>query len=197
MSDRNPVAILISGRGSNMRALVEAAEATDYPARIVGVFSNKPDAAGLDFARANGIPTEVRSHRDYPDRAAFDATIDTILHNWGAEFVCLAGFMRLFTPELTERWRGRMINIHPSLLPAFPGLHPQQQALDAGVTESGCTVHFVTPGTDEGPAIAQACVPILPGDTEDTLAARILVEEHRLYPKALAMLVRGEVVLPP
>jgi formyltetrahydrofolate-dependent phosphoribosylglycinamide formyltransferase len=187
------VAILISGRGSNMRALVEAAKAPDYPAEIVGVLSNKADAEGLAFAAAEGIPTAVRSLRDYPDKDAADAAIDEVLHGWGADLVCLAGFMRLLSPGFVNRWNGRILNIHPSLLPLHKGLHTHEQALAQGVAEHGCTVHFVTPGMDEGPAILQARVPVLPGDSAESLAARVLVEEHRAYPKALAMVARGEV----
>ena len=187
------VAILISGRGSNMRALVEAAKAPDYPAEIVGVLSNKADAEGLAFAAAEGIPTAVRSLRDYPDKDAADAAIDEVLRGWGADLVCLAGFMRLLSPGFVNRWNGRILNIHPSLLPLHKGLHTHEQALAEGVAEHGCTVHFVTPGMDEGPAILQARVPVLPGDSAESLAARVLIEEHRAYPKALAMVARGEV----
>jgi phosphoribosylglycinamide formyltransferase-1 len=186
------VAILISGRGSNMTALIEAARAPDFPAEIVGVFSNKADAPGLEFARNNGVATAVISHRDYPDRESFDDAIEGVLQGWGTELVCLAGFMRIFSVPFATRWTGRMLNIHPSLLPRHKGLHPQQQALDAGDTESGCTVHWMTPELDAGPTILQARVPVLPGDTADTLAARILVEEHRVYPEALAMVARGD-----
>jgi phosphoribosylglycinamide formyltransferase 1 len=192
---RKRVAILISGRGSNMTALIEAAEAADYPAEIVGVFSNRADAPGLAVATAHGVPTAVRSHRDYADRAAFDAEIDRVLTGWQAELVCLAGFMRIFSHGFAARWAGRMLNIHPSLLPDFRGLHPHQQALDAGAAEHGCTVHWVVPELDAGPPILQARVPVLPGDTAESLAARVLVEEHKLYPKALAMVARGEVRL--
>ena len=187
------VAILISGRGSNMTALIEAAKAPDYPAEIVGVFANKPDAAGLQTAASEGIATAWRWHKDYPSRTGFELALSDVLKLWRPDFIALAGFMRLFTPEFTTKWEGRMLNVHPSLLPLHKGLHPQQQAIDAGDKESGCSVHFVTPGMDEGPIILQRRVPILPGDTEDTLAARILVEEHRAYPEALAMLARGEV----
>ncbi len=187
------VAILISGRGSNMRALVDAAKAPDYPAEIVGVLSNKADAEGLAFAAAESIPTAVRSLRDYPDKDAADAAIDEVLHGWGADLVCLAGFMRLLSPGFVNRWNGRILNIHPSLLPLHRGLHTHEQALTEGVAEHGCTVHFVTPGMDEGPAILQARVPVLPEDSAESLAARVLVEEHRAYPKALAMVARGEV----
>lgn len=187
------VAILISGRGSNMTALIEAAKAPDYPAEIVGVFANKPDAPGLQTAASEGIATAWRWHKDYPSRTGFELALSDVLKLWRPDFIALAGFMRIFTPEFTEKWQGRMLNVHPSLLPLHKGLHPQQQAIDAGDKESGCSVHFVTPGMDEGPIILQRRVPILPSDTEDTLAARILVEEHRAYPEALAMLARGDV----
>jgi formyltetrahydrofolate-dependent phosphoribosylglycinamide formyltransferase len=186
------VAILISGRGSNMEALLRAAEAPDYPARIVGVFSNRPDAAGLATAAAAGIPTAVLSHRDYETREAFDAAMEAVLADWRADIVCLAGFMRVLSPGFVARRRGRLLNIHPSLLPRHRGLHTHARVLQAGDTEHGCTVHFVTPGLDEGPAILQARVPVLPGDTPDSLAARVLAEEHRIYPLALAMVARGE-----
>ena len=189
---RKRVAVLISGRGSNMTALVEAARDPAYPAEIVGVFSNRADAPGLQYAWLAGVPTAVRSHKDFASREAFDAEIGTILRDWNADLVCLAGFMRIFSTPFAEAWTGRMLNIHPSLLPLFKGLKPQQQALDAGVSESGCTVHWVIPELDDGPTILQRRVPVLPGDTADTLAARILVEEHTAYPEALAMVARGE-----
>ena len=195
MTAKKRVAILISDRGSNMGALIEAARAADYPAEIVGVFSNKADAAGLAVAQAAGIPTAVRSHKGFPDRESFDAEIGRILTGWRTDIVCLAGFMRIFSHGFASAWTGRMLNIHPSLLPLFKGLKPQQQALDAGVTESGCTVHWVIPDLDDGPTILQRRVPVLPGDTAETLAARILVEEHKAYPDALAMVARGEVSL--
>lgn len=184
---RKRVAILISGRGSNMVALIEAAKDPTYPAEIVGVFSNKADAPGLAYAQAAGIPTAVRSHKDFASREAFDTGVDAILTGWGADIVCLAGFMRILSTPFAEKWTGRMLNIHPSLLPLYKGLHPQQQALDAGDTQSGCTVHWVVPALDDGPTILQRTVPILPGDTADTLSARILVEEHKAYPEALAL----------
>jgi formyltetrahydrofolate-dependent phosphoribosylglycinamide formyltransferase len=190
---RKRVAILISGRGSNMAALIEAAHAPGSPAEIVGVFSNVADAPGLAVAAAAGIPTASRDHKAYSDKTAFEAAMDEVLAGWRADIVCLAGFMRLLSPAFCTRWAGRLINIHPSLLPRHKGLHTHAQALADGVTEHGCTVHFVTPGMDEGPVIAQARVPVLPGDTADTLAARVLVEEHKLYPRALAMLARGDV----
>jgi phosphoribosylglycinamide formyltransferase 1 len=196
MTAKKRAAVLISGRGSNMMALIEAAKALDYPVEIVGVFSNKLDAPGLEFARANGIPTLARSHRDFASREAFDAVIDEALADWQVDYVCLAGFMRIFSTPFAQKWTGRMINIHPSLLPKFKGLHPHQQALDAGETVHGCTVHWVIPELDDGPTILQAEVPIFSGDTADTLAARTLVEEHRIYPEALRMLATGKISAP-
>lgn len=190
---RKRVAILISGRGSNMQALIEAAKAPGFPAEIVGVFSNKADAPGLDFARANGVPTATRSHKDFATREDFDAVIDQTLTDWRVDYVCLAGFMRIFSNGFARKWTGRMLNIHPSLLPKYKGLHPHQQALDDGATVHGCTVHWVIPELDDGPAILQAEVPILPGDTAETLAARTLIAEHRIYPEALRMLASGEI----
>ena len=190
---RKRVAILISGRGSNMTALIEAARAPDYPAQIVGVFANKPDAAGLATAATYNIPTAWRWHKDYPSRTGFELALSDVLKLWRPDYIALAGFMRLFTPEFTKKWAGRMINIHPSLLPLHKGLHTHAQALADGVKEHGCTVHFVTPGMDEGPVILQARIRVLPGDTPETLADRVLLEEHRIYPDALAMLARGEV----
>ena len=192
MTERKRVAILISGRGSNMTALVEAARDPAYPAEIVGVFSNRADAPGLQYAWLAGVPTAVASHKDFPSREAFDAHIQTILDGWNTELVCLAGYMRILSTPFAQRWVGRMLNIHPSLLPLFRGLKPQQQALDAGATESGCSVHWVIPELDDGPTILQRRVPVLPGDTAETLAARILVEEHIAYPEALARVARGE-----
>jgi len=192
---RKRVAILISGRGSNMKALIEAAKAPDYPAEIVGVFSNRSDAPGLAFAREHGVATAVRSHKDFADRESFDVEVGRILAGWQTDLVCLAGYMRIFSTGFASSWTGRMLNIHPSLLPLFKGLKPQQQALDAGAAESGCTVHWVIPELDDGPTILQRRVPVLPGDTAETLAERILVEEHIAYPAALAMVARGEVTL--
>lgn len=183
------VGILISGRGSNMRALVEAARAADYPAEIALVLSSKPDAEGLAFARGAGIATAVvdqaQAKRDGLGREAYDALLHKALSDARIEFVCLAGFMRILSYGFVAKWHGRMVNIHPSLLPAFRGLHPQKQALDAGVSVSGCTVHFVVPELDAGPIVAQAEVPVLPGDTVESLSARILEAEHRTYPDAL------------
>ena len=192
MKARRRVAVLISGRGSNMAALVEAAQAPDYPAEIALVLSNRADAQGLARAIAAGVPTAVVDHRPFgKDREAFEREVQAQLVRHAIELVCLAGFMRIFTPGFMANWQGRMLNIHPSLLPDFPGLNPHAQALAAGVTEHGCTVHFATTDLDAGPAIAQAKVPVLPGDTEDTLADRVLVEEHMLYPAALKLVAEG------
>lgn len=189
------VAILISGRGSNMRALIEAASAPDYPAQIVLVLSNVADAGGLAFAKERGIATEVVEHKNYASREAFDRAMDEKLAAAKAELVALAGFMRLLSTDFVEQWRGRMINIHPSLLPAYKGLHTHRRAIEAGEAFAGCTVHFVTPELDDGPAILQAKVPVLPGDTEETLAARVLAEEHRIYPEALRLVAEGKATL--
>lgn len=186
------VAILISGRGSNMAALIEAAKAPGYPAEIALVLSNKAEAGGLAVAAANGIQTAVIEHKPFGrDRAAFDAAMQAVLDQNRIEIVCLAGFMRLLTPEFCAHWAGRMINIHPALLPAFKGLDTHARAIEAGVKLHGCTTHFVTPGMDEGQIIGQAAVPVLDDDTEASLAARVLAEEHRLYPKALKLLASG------
>lgn len=192
MRPRRRTAILISGRGSNMKALIEAARDPDYPANIVLVLANRADAAGLAAARAAAIETRVIAHTPFGrDRAAHEAAVDRALGEAGVELVCLAGYMRLLTPFLVGRWAGRMINIHPSLLPAFPGLHTHARALEAGVKLHGCTVHLVTEATDAGPIIAQAAVPVLPGDREAALAARVLAQEHRIYPLALRLLAAG------
>jgi phosphoribosylglycinamide formyltransferase-1 len=188
---RRRVGILISGRGSNMRALIEAAQAPDYPAEIVLVISNEPDAAGLDFARSRGIATAVVNHRDFSSRDAFATALDTALQAAKVEIVCLAGFMRMLADSFVERWRGRMINVHPSLLPAFKGLDTHARALAAGAKTHGCTVHFVVPELDAGPSILQAEVPVLPGDDEQSLAARVLKEEHRIFPEALRLVCEG------
>jgi phosphoribosylglycinamide formyltransferase 1 len=179
------VAVLISGRGSNLSALIDAARAGDYPAEIALVISNKEDAAGLAVAREAGVPAKIISHKMFASREEFDAAIDAALRAANIDLVAEAGFMRIHSEGFVKRWAGRIINIHPSLLPAFPGIRVHQQALDAGVKTSGCTVHFMVPELDSGPIIAQASVPVLPGDTVETLAARILLEEHKLYPEAL------------
>jgi phosphoribosylglycinamide formyltransferase-1 len=189
------VAVLISGRGSNLQSLIEAAKAPGYPAEIALVVSNKESAAGLDVARAAGIPARVIPHGNYESREAFDRAIDAALREAKIDLVAEAGFMRIHSDWFAKTWEGKALNIHPSLLPLFPGIRVHQQALDAGVKESGCTVHFIVAELDSGPAIAQAAVPVLPGDTAETLAARILVEEHELYPAALKRVAEGKVKL--
>lgn len=186
------VGILISGRGSNMRALIEAAKAKDYPAEIVLVISNVADAGGLEFAQKHGIETKVIEHQKFPSREIFDNAMDVALNAANVEIVALAGFMRLLSPRFVEKWHGRMINIHPSLLPAYKGLHTHKRAIEAGEKFAGCTVHFVTPELDDGPTILQAKVPVLPGDSEDTLAARVLTQEHKIYPEALRLVAEGK-----
>jgi phosphoribosylglycinamide formyltransferase 1 len=186
------VAILISGRGSNMTALIEAARADDYPAEIVLVVSNRPDAAGLARAQASGIPTAVIDHSLFGrDRAAFEHALDQTLRDHAIELICLAGFMRLLTPWFVDRWSGRMLNIHPSLLPQFKGLDTHRRALEAGVERHGATVHFVVPEMDAGPIVAQDSVAVRAGDTEETLAARVLELEHQIYPRALRAVAQG------
>jgi phosphoribosylglycinamide formyltransferase, formyltetrahydrofolate-dependent len=191
---RKRVAVLISGRGSNMAALIEAAKAPDYPAEIVGVLSNKAAAPGLAFAASHGIATASLAQSRFPSREMFEDTMTQLIEGWGADYVCLAGFMRILGEDFVNHWRGRLINIHPSLLPAYKGLDTHERVLADGGTEHGCSVHFVTPGLDEGPVILQARVPVLPGDTPEALAARVLVEEHRIYPEALRMLAEGKVL---
>lgn len=190
-----PVAILISGRGSNMAALVAAAEEADFPAEIVGVIADRAEAAGLSFAAGKGIAAEAVERRAFKDKASHEAAIGAALKRMGAEFICLAGYMRLFSAAFVEAWQGRMINIHPSLLPAFKGLDSHRRALDAGCRLHGCTVHFVTPEMDGGPIIAQAAVPVLTGDDEEKLAARVLRAEHRLYPLALRLVAEKKVAM--
>jgi phosphoribosylglycinamide formyltransferase-1 len=183
---RRRVGVLISGRGSNFSALLQATRQPDYPAEIVCVVSNEPRAAGLDLARSAGIPALAVDHRAYGrDRAAHERAMQPVLELHGVELLCLAGYMRLLTPFLVERWLGRILNIHPSLLPAFPGLHTHARAIEAGVKLHGCTVHLVTQTMDEGPILGQAAVPVLPGDDEAALAGRVLVQEHALYPATL------------
>jgi formyltetrahydrofolate-dependent phosphoribosylglycinamide formyltransferase len=186
------VGVLISGRGSNMLSLLEAARRADYPAEVALVLSNRADAGGLALAAAAGVPARAIAHRDFgADRAAHEAALAAALDAAGVEIVCLAGYMRLLTPFLVQRYAGRMLNIHPSLLPSFPGLETHARALETGVKLHGCTVHLVTEQMDAGPILAQAAVPVLPGDTEDMLAARVLAQEHRLYPAALAGFAAG------
>jgi phosphoribosylglycinamide formyltransferase-1 len=190
---RKRTTILISGRGSNMMSLVEAARAKDFPAEIVCVISNRPEAAGIAWAKSQGIDTLVIDHKAFKNRDAFEAELDKALAATRAEIVALAGFMRLMTPAFVARWQDRMINIHPSLLPAFKGLHTHEQALAAGVKVAGCTVHYVRLEMDAGPIIAQAAVPVVSGDTPATLSARVLAAEHRLYPAALRLVASGRI----
>jgi phosphoribosylglycinamide formyltransferase-1 len=191
---RKRVAILISGRGSNMAALIEAAKAVDYPAEIAVVISNRPDAAGLSRANAAGIPTAVVDHRPYgKDREAFERALQAVLEAHRIDLVCLAGFMRLLSPWLVERWQGRMLNIHPALLPAFKGLDTHRRALTAGAKTHGATVHLVVADVDSGPIVVQEAIPVAESDTVETLSTRVLELEHRIYPQALRLLAQGRV----
>ncbi|MGK5071247.1 phosphoribosylglycinamide formyltransferase [Janthinobacterium sp. AD80] len=183
------IVILISGRGSNMEAVVRAAQAEQWPARIAAVISNRADAQGLVFAAEHGIATAIVANKDYASREQFDAALQAVIDGFAPDLVVLAGFMRILTPPFVEHYAGRMLNIHPSLLPLFPGMATHRQALEAGVTEHGATVHFVTAELDHGPAVASATVPVLPGDTEDSLSARVLVQEHLLYPRAIRLFI--------
>ncbi|MBN9205381.1 phosphoribosylglycinamide formyltransferase [Methylibium petroleiphilum] len=185
------IVILISGRGSNMEAIVEACAAQAWPARIAAVISNRADAAGLDYAAARGIATAVVEHRTYADREGFDAALAQAIDAHAPDVVVLAGFMRILTAGFVQRYAGRLLNIHPSLLPAFTGLHTHRRAIEAGCKLAGATVHYVTAELDHGPIVAQAAVPVLPDDTEQTLAARVLASEHRLYPMAVRWAVEG------
>jgi phosphoribosylglycinamide formyltransferase 1 len=188
---RRRIAILISGRGSNMVSLLEAACAPDFPAEIALVLSNRPDAEGLDRARQAGIEALAIDHKAYSTRESFEQALDEALRARGIELICLAGFMRVLTNWFVERWAGRMVNIHPSLLPLFRGTQTHRRALEEGVLVHGCTVHFVVPELDAGPIVAQAVVPVVPGDTEASLAERVLDQEHLLYPQALRMICSG------
>jgi phosphoribosylglycinamide formyltransferase-1 len=183
------VVVLISGRGSNMRALVEAG----LP--VTAVLSNRADAGGVEFARGRGLPVEVVAHTAYPDRERFDEALAAAIDRHAPRLVALAGFMRVLTPAFTRRYDGRLLNIHPSLLPAFPGLHTHARALDAGVRVHGCTVHFVTADLDHGPIVIQAAVPVEPGDDEERLADRVLAEEHRIYPQAVRWFLDGKLAI--
>ena len=190
MTSQKNIVILISGGGSNMAAIVRAAQREHwlrrFGGRIAAVISNKADAGGLKFAKEQGIATEVLDHKAFPDRASFDTALAELIDRYEPALVVLAGFMRILTPEFVARYAGRMLNIHPSLLPAFPGLHTHQRALEAGCRFAGATVHIVTADLDHGPILAQAAVPVLPDDTPDTLAARVLTQEHLIYPQAVA-----------
>jgi phosphoribosylglycinamide formyltransferase 1 len=188
---RKRTAVLISGRGSNMRALVERARDPSYPAEIVLVVSNRPDAPGLSFAKENKIPCAVADHKIYAGREEFERAMQILLELHRVELICLAGFMRMLTPWFVGQWQGRLLNIHPALLPAYRGLDTHERALADGVKIHGCTVHFVLPALDEGPIIAQAAVAVLDSDTPDSLAARVLLEEHAIYPVALAWVAEG------
>jgi len=188
---RKRTAILISGRGSNMRALIESARAPHFPAEIALVLSNRPEAEGLRFAKEKGIATAAVDHKIYAGREEFERSMQALLELHHIELLCLAGFMRLLTPWFIGQWEGRILNIHPALLPSFRGLHTHERALEDGVRIHGCTVHFVVPAMDAGPIIAQAAVPVLEDDTPETLAARVLAEEHLLYPRALDYIARG------
>jgi phosphoribosylglycinamide formyltransferase-1 len=193
MTAKKRVGVLISGRGSNLQALIDAAQAPDYPAELVIVISNVPGAKGLDRAETAGIATSVVNHKDFASRQNFEAVIEAALNEAGVELLCNAGFMRLLTEGFVTRWLNRHINIHPSLLPAFKGLHTHKRVLETGAKITGCTVHFVRAAMDDGPIVAQAAVAVSPDDTEDSLAARVLKAEHRLYPHALKLVAEGAV----
>ena len=191
MSGRPVIAVLVSGSGSNLQAIIDASEKGEVPCRVGIVISNKADAYGLVRARKHGIPTEVIIHKEFPSREEFDKRLVEIIRMSGAELVCLAGFMRVLTPVFVRAFPNRILNIHPALLPSFPGTHGPGQALNHGVRFSGCTVHFLDEGVDTGPIIVQAVVPVYDDDTEETLAARILVQEHRIYPMAIRLFFQG------
>ncbi len=193
MSGKLKLGVLISGRGSNLQSLIDATLDSDFPAEITLVIANVPGVAGLDRAAKAGIPTAVINHKDFDGRAPFEDALHTALVEAGVELVCLAGFMRLLTDSFVKRWLDKMINIHPSLLPSFKGLHTHERAIEAGVRFSGCTIHFVRPEMDDGPIIAQAAIPIRQDDTADTLADRVLVEEHKIYPLAVRLIAEEKV----
>ena len=195
MSEKPTIAVLISGSGSNLQAIIDTSEKGEIPCTVGIVISNKADAYGLVRAKKHGIPTEVVDHRSFPGREEFDAKLVEILRGCGAELVCLAGFMRVLTPVFVRAFPNRILNIHPALLPSFPGTHGPRQALSYGVRFSGCTVHFLDEGVDTGPVIVQAVVPVYDDDTEETLAARILVQEHRIYPMAIRLFFAGKLNL--
>jgi len=189
------IVVLISGRGSNLEAIVRTAREEGWPARVEAVVSNRADAAGIAWARGLGIETAVLDHRAYPERARFDEALAALVDRWQPDAVALAGFMRILGPAFVQRHEGRLLNVHPSLLPAFPGLHTHRRALEAGCKLAGATVHFVTAELDHGPIVAQAVVPVLPGDDEARLAARVLEREHAMYPRALRWLLDGELLV--
>ncbi|MBA3996109.1 MAG: phosphoribosylglycinamide formyltransferase [Candidatus Accumulibacter sp.] len=195
MNSQKSIVILISGRGSNMESLLAAVAAGTLPVRVAAVLSNRPDAAGLQSAAAQGVPTRVVDHKQFADRAAFDAAMSEAIDAFAPDLVVLAGFMRILSEGFVRRYEGRLMNIHPSLLPAFPGLHTHRKALDEGVRVHGCTVHFVTPTLDHGPVVVQAAVPVLDDDDEAALAARVLAQEHRVYPQAVRWFAEGRLRL--
>lgn len=190
---RLDVAVLISGRGSNLQSIIDACSDPDFPAKIRVVISNEPDAYGLERAKEAGIPTEVVPHKSYPSRKEFEEALGKSLALYPVDLIALAGFMRVLTPDFVSKWEGKMLNIHPSLLPAYPGLHTHERVLAASEKESGCTIHFVTPGLDEGPTLLQKRVPVVTGDTVDTLSARVLEQEHIAYPEAIRLIALGKV----
>ena len=192
---KKTIGVLISGRGSNMLSLIEACKQPDFPAKIAIVISNRPRAPGLAIAREQGLRSLAIDHKAYPDRESFEAEMTKALEEAGVELVCNAGFMRILTESFVDRWRDRMLNIHPSLLPSFKGLHTHQKVLDAGCRLTGCTVHFVSADMDAGPIIAQAAVAVHHDDDADALAARVLAAEHRLYPLALKLVASGQVIV--
>ena len=192
MSERPPIAVLISGSGSNLQAIIDASERGEIPCRVALVASNKEDAYGLVRAATHGIPTQLVRHKDFPTRESFDARLVETIRASGAELVCLAGFMRILTPVFVRAFPNRVLNIHPALLPSFPGTHGPKQALEYGVRFSGCTVHYLDEGVDTGPVVVQAVVPVYDDDTEESLAARILVQEHRIYPMAIRLHLQGK-----
>lgn len=195
MSERHPIAVLVSGGGTNLQAIIDASERGEIPCRVALVVSNKEGAYGLVRAEKHGIPTEIVRHSDFPTREAFDARLVEVIRDSGAELVCLAGFMRVLTPVFVHAFPNRILNIHPALLPSFPGTHAQKQALEYGVRFSGCTVHFLDEGVDTGPIIVQAVVPVFEDDTEESLGARILAQEHRIYPMAIRLFFSGKLKL--
>lgn len=192
---KKKVGVLVSGRGSNLQALLDACADPAFPAEIVLVISNVPGVYALERAAKAGVPTQVIPHKQFPSREAFDAAMDAALRAAGTEIVCLAGFMRLLSKGFVESWAGRMLNIHPALLPSFKGLHTHERALEAGCKLHGCTVHLVTPDLDDGPTLVQAAVPVLPDDTPDSLAARVLEQEHKAYPLGLKLVAEGRVTV--
>lgn len=193
MANQLKLAVLISGRGSNLQALIDATIEPTFPAEITRIISNEPDAAGLERAVEADISSTIVPHRDYLDRQSFEAALDKVVRDSGAELIVLAGFMRLLTRDFVDAWRDKLINIHPSLLPSFKGMHTHERVLEAGVRFTGCTVHYVRPEMDEGPIIIQAAVPVLPGDNKNDLAARILKQEHVIYPLAVRLIAEGRV----